>query len=91
MSDSMKIYTLERTVISQANELANLRESSLKWIAEYNSAERKYQAELERRQQYGGLIIAIGQILNDDEIAFEEQVETIASLIHKWDEWEDLS
>lgn len=88
MSKELEAYRLERTVISQANELTDVRENLLTWVGKYNEAEKRYQAEKERRERYGGLIIAIGQVLNDDELAFEEQVETILTLVNQWEEQE---
>ena len=89
MSKELEAYRLERTVISQAHELTTLRDSSMTWIGKYHEAEKKYQAEMEKRERSCGLIIAIGQVLNDDELAFEEQVIAIRALIYEWEESEN--
>ena len=89
MSKELEAYRLERTVISQANELTDVRENLLTWVGKYNYAEKKYQAVLERADRYGVLIHTIANIANDDELAYEEQVTTIDTLIKQWKEQEN--
>ena len=88
MSNDLSIYRLERTVISQANELTDVRENLLTWVGKYNEAEKRYQTEKERSERYGGLIIAIGQVLDDVELAYEEQVTAIQAMVNRWEETE---
>lgn len=90
MSESMRIYTLERTIVSQANELVNLREGTVKWIDQYNSAEKRFQTEHDRREQCGEQIEVIRQILDGDKLALEEQLDTIGWIVAKWDEMEEI-
>ena len=89
MSKELENWKLERTVISQAHELTTLRDSSLTWIGKYHEAEKKYQAELEKSERYGGLICTIGQILADEELGFEEQTTTMQALVDQWEEQEN--
>lgn len=89
MSKELETYRLERTVISQAYELADLRERSLTQNGQYQEAEKRYQAEKDRADRYGGLIHTIGSITNDDELSYEEQVTTIQTLVNQWEEQEN--
>ncbi|MBS7362497.1 MAG: hypothetical protein KIH03_01665 [Paludibacteraceae bacterium] len=81
MSKELENWKLERTVISQAYELTDLRDSNMEWVSKYQEAEKKYQAEKDRADRYGGLIQTIANIANDTEMSYEEQVTTIDTLI----------